>query len=282
MSIKTKLIDPSIYSETSSLCVFELGDYNTTYLSSMRLMNLGVHGDDLTDDDRYNSQAGVLGMIKNITLFDGSVVLSQLNSANVWGAFKSVNRDNSDAFTMRHMYQDATALSLQSRLGDNLDDTAMNQNPQFPRVSNYNEWVDLNGAPLATEALSAKGYLDLRVLLKGLQNIRYLPTMIFKSLRLEIIFDTTPSVILADVTNSGGGIASCRPVLMVDCVNDMETQMEMLQSMRQVVFDEIEVERSVLNAVDGALGDRSTEQNYILKNFDNKYVIASGCMSYWR
>jgi len=267
--IVTKLIDPSIYSTTSSLCVFELDAYNTTYLSSLRLMNLGAFSADFTTADRYNSQAGVLSMIKQITLFDGSVVLSQLNAANVWAAFKSVNRDNSDAFSMRHMYGDQAALSLNSRFGDN---TGTDDSQTYPVVSNYSGELNVCGAPLATDDLSAKGYVDLRVLLKGLQAMRFLPTSIFKKLRLEIIWDLTPAGILSDVTRADSQISPCRPVLMVDCVSDPQTQMEMMSSMKQVVFDEIEVERTSLTATAEDAGVVVAPSQYILKNYDNKYV----------
>ena len=109
--------------------------------------------------------------------------------------------------------------------------------------------------------------------------MRFLPTTVFKKLRLEIIWATAPAALLSDTVRATG-LKTCRPVLMVDCIQDPQTQMEMLASMKQVIFDEIEVERAILPISTAGAGVAENESNFILKNYDNKYlkrVLIAAC-----
>ena len=77
-SIKEVYLDASNF--TQSRCVFKLsGDMN--YLSNMKLTNLGAST--TVANASYSRSAGVLSLIRNISLMDGGTTLSQSREQNL-------------------------------------------------------------------------------------------------------------------------------------------------------------------------------------------------------
>ena len=262
--IKTKILDPEYFNSTQG-CEFRLNDLNVTYLSSMYVGNIGAYG---TNGDRaiikYNPYGGTKKLVKNITLYNGGDVLAQLLDAGSWIAFKAQNQDNSDKLSKTNKTLGRNALL-------NANQHAVNTPA---RISNIVH--PITDGVGATEALTGKGYFDVRDLLKELKQMRSFDTSIFKNLRLVIDWELDPLKFAnrasgtADGTNPLSAIQATRPILVVDCVNDPEIRKQLMLNMRQVAYTSIESDRIVIPAVGPAVvGQRSSS---VLKGFDNKIV----------
>ena len=116
VNVEQNELDPEFHNGKSHT-EFRLSDLNTTYLSSMRLANLCVYSGTNTANKPYNNACGVKSFIRNITLYDGSVVLAQLNNAAPYLAFKGINRNNADQRDKRKVNLDRVAMVNRSVAG---------------------------------------------------------------------------------------------------------------------------------------------------------------------
>lgn len=227
-SVRTQYIDPVSYVENGR-CAFELDGDKMAYLSNMRLLDLGVVSGVAHS---YSRGLGTLALIKNIRLLDARTELSALRNPAQYLFFKNANRSNAinksnDSFLKRNL------------LGYEINAT-----------NNKMEHMYTPGTANTTEATTAKGYLDLREVFPILNNLRVLPTQIFKNLRIEIEFDANILNQILVVNNVA--ITTLRPVLAVDHItNDALVKQEIDALMKAgIVWDEIEHDSYVVAAVD--------------------------------
>ena len=262
LSVQQKELDPEFHNSTSHT-EFRLNDLNITYLSSMRLANLCVFGTN-ANGKPYNNACGVKALIKNITLYDGSVVLAQLNNSGPYLAFKGINRNNSDQRDKRKVNLDKVAMTNRS-IGVETGNLYVNQ---IGTAESQNI-----GSAGDTEAHAEKGYLDLSEVLHELRSLRYLPTSLFKNLRLFIQWNTDPKAVLAEVGATAHNPVSAlqvgTPLLIVDCISDAKAQSSLLSAMKNLSMISIENERVSIPEV--ASGDTQTI-DLVLKGYDNKTI----------
>ena len=254
VNVEQKELDPEFHNE-SSHTEFRLNDLNVTYLSSMRLANVCAHGTGVSSS--YNNACGVKALIKNITLFDGSVVLAQLNNSAPYLAFKGINRNNSDQREKRKVNLDTVAMMNYSVGG------SQRQN-QISIASSQ-----VIGGANSTEATSQKGYIDLTEVLHELRSLRYLPTSLFKNLRLYIQWNTDPAIVLAEA-KTATVVKIGTPILVVDTIFDAKTQSQLLSSIRNVAMVGIENERVSIPKIETTDSPKTTD--LVLKGYDNKTV----------
>ena len=227
-SVRTQYLDPVSF-VSNGRCAFELDGDKMAYLSNMRLLDLGCVSDGAIG---YNKGLGALALIKNIRLMDARTELSALRHPAQYLFFKNANRSNAinksnDSYFKRNQ------LGLEIKASNNKLDHIYS-----PGTAN------------TTEDTTAKAYLDLREVFPLLNNLRVLPTQIFKNLRIEIEFEAKlANQVLNNVTNT---ITTLRPVLAVDHITNSALVNQEIDALMKsgVVWDEIEHDSYVIDAVD--------------------------------
>lgn len=240
-SIQTQYLDPVSY-VPNGRCAFELDGDKMAYLSNMRLLDLGVVS---VASSPYSLGLGALSLIKNIRLMDARTELSSLRNPAQYLFYKNCNRSNAinksnDSFLKRNA------------IGYEIDSSDNKLKNMYP-----------SGNANTTDETTGKAFLDLREVFPLLNQLRVLPTQIFKNLRIEIEFDS--NILNQILTNNTVGITTLRPVLAVDHTsNSVLVNQEIQMIMKQgVVWDEIETDGYVINAPDnsGLTGTEVQVQN---------------------
>lgn len=226
--IKTSIVDP-VYDRANFKTLFKL-DSNTTYLSNMRLLNVGVMG---AGQPNYNRLVGALGAIRRIRLMDGKTELCSLREANRWLAFNALRHTNSDN---ECIYQPL----VHNAVGGFVDDE---------------EKVSLRIAQRQihhTEASTPKGYVDLRSVLPMLNAVQSLPSEMFPNLQLEIEYETDDAKRISSTANAATTI---QPILVVDMVVTDKVQRTMRSNFKTASWQEVEHDEFLIDAAMNAAGN---------------------------
>ena len=228
-SVHTHEIDP-IYYQVNSKAEFSLPS-NTNLLPNMRLGNIGVTASD--DVASYNFFCGSDALIQSIGLYDGNQLLDQCLSANIWSCFKNYNRDNNvNASKYRSLNGSGRGLKIQGKY--------IPGTPDFPLMEIFIDQPKVN----TTSSTTKLGYLTLQQLLPFLSKSLYVPTTVYKNLRLVINFETDQVNVL---TLSNKGPQTIRPVLFCDeLIDDVVNN---LGSYKGVQWDAVEHDVVVLPAI---------------------------------
>lgn len=227
-SVRTEYLDPVSY-VPNGRCAFELDGSKMAYLSNMRILDLGVVSSAL---DEYSLGLGALALIKNIRLMDARTELSALRNPAQYLFYKNANRSNA-INKSNDSYLKRNALGYEINSVDN-------------KIKN----IYPSGVVNTAEDTTTTAYLDLRLVFPILNQLRVLPTQIFKNLRIELEFDAKrTNQILGDTANT---MTTLRPVLAVDHItNDVLVKQEIEALMKAgTVWDEIETDAYVIPAVD--------------------------------
>jgi hypothetical protein len=252
-SIKTNLIDPVLF-QSNRRAEFRFGK-DQVLLSNMRVANIGITAPADAAGAFYtpNKAAGLMEVIKSITLYDGSQVLDQQLKFDMYAAFKNYNKDNSSNYNVNHFLNNAG-------MGYNVVglDVIVAANTTFitslfaPTPTTANE----NDTPTI--------WLDLKACLPMLQSVLYLPTSIFKNLRLVIEFND----------NVAANQNTLTPLLIADEMSDTSVKNQLLTQFKGVDFVSVETDSLVVDAVFKA-GDGVDKPQSItkqLKGFNNKVL----------
>ena len=205
-SIKEVYLDASNF--TQSRCVFKLsGEMN--YLSNMKLTNIGAITTNAATN--YSRSAGVLGLIRNISLQDGATVLSQSREANLDAALKNLLGENDHHISVK------TGLNFGRRgfVFGQFNDPAGVANTKRTGYSS----VGYGANEIDTaEAGSAKGTVVLSDMLPILKVLPMLDTAVFKDgLQLVIEWETDIRKIATNIANP---ITILQPILCAYEVSD--------------------------------------------------------------
>jgi len=257
--VKTRLIDP-VYNKSNFRSVFEL-DPNTVFSTKMRLTNVGQYGTAST----YNPLTGSYGTIEAIRLMDGAgTVLDQVHDFSIWMGFKNKNAKMMNVMSVN----DILANTDNGLIAVGIDLTANNG------VELQDE--GLNNTLAVADSGSASGWLDLRRVFNLLRSTSYLPTNVFKNLRIEIDWKTSANL-KNNMVDSTGNDSTKIPVLIVDEIVDMDAKMELMKKWASVSFYSIESERVTLDAVANldnteASKELAQEETFLMNGFQNKFV----------
>jgi hypothetical protein len=251
-SIKTNLIDPVLY-QTNRRAEFRFGK-DQVLLSNMRVANIGITAPPIGGDFYTpNKAAGLMEVIKSITLYDGSQVLDQQLKFDMYSAFKNYNKDNSSNYNVNNTLNN-------SGMGYNVlgIDVVVAADTTF--LSALFEPRDITNDQNTTPTM----WLDLKACLPMLQSVLYLPTNIFKNLRLVIEFNDSVTPNQQTLT----------PLLIVDEMSDTSVKNQLLTQFKGVDFVSVETDSLVVDAVFKA-GDTADKPQSItkqLKGFNNKVL----------
>ncbi|MGI9555996.1 MAG: hypothetical protein ACR2M9_03965 [Cyanophyceae cyanobacterium] len=247
-NIRTSILDPRL-DKSNKIASFSLDSVDSVYLSNMRLMNIGVTA---TGAD-YNAATGAYETIERLTLFDGNTQLAQQIQFPRWAAFKNYHKSNEANRSINHFLNG-------SGMGYEVKDLDVSGN----QSANIEPARVVKGFT-ADDATTFKSWIDLKMFLPLLQAVPFLPTKVFKNLRLEIEY------------NSAVGTAqnTTAPILVVDEIMDNETRNSLEKQLTQVDFVQVEHDMIVVDAVSDLSANKLTNVQSIqkqVKGFDNKVL----------
>ena len=247
--VQTKYIDPKSFVD-GSRAVFEIDGNHSAFLPNMRLLDIGVFGQ---ATGIYNELIGAHALITEVTLLDGSTVLSQCKHYQNFRGFQAQNVDNVSALS-KESYKAANSVGYQRLNADGLYQNVTR------RLETAAARFDSRGA-----------YVELREILPMLNSVSHLPSSVFSNLRLVVNFNTAADEqILSDVTNTvTGGLI---PILAVDVLDNKEIVAKMTQAMgSSIMWLENEVD---LVTYPAGVNNANVEQtvNFKLDGFKNKHV----------
>ncbi len=250
-SIQTQLLDPRL-AQSNRRAEFRFNK-DTTYLSNMRLVNIGV----TANAGEYNYAAGSYECIKKISLLDGNTSLAETPGLEFirYMAWKNYTKENSSNRAINHFLS-----------GNGLGYETFNLNSNEAGLEKV---IQLRQTFVADShepnALTKEGWLDLKDALPFLQSVISLDTSIFKNLRLVIEF------------NSAVGTAqnTTTPLLIADAMQDEAVKSKLRGAFKGAEFISVEHDRFNLEAVPGvAAGTPNPVQSVTkqIKGFDNKIL----------
>ena len=179
--VKTRYIDPKSFMD-GSRAVFELKANTSAYLPNMRLLDIGVFGQ---NEGVYNRLIGAHAIIKDITLYDGSTVLTQIQEYGLYRGFQNQNIDNVKSQSVEQ-FKSCNNVGLQKLNSSGL---------LYDEIRKENTGT--------TRANTKGAYVELREVLPMLNSVTHLPTAIFRNLRLEVNFNIEVlEQVLMDVTDT--------------------------------------------------------------------------------
>ena len=246
-SIKTNLIDPTL-DKSNRRCEFRFPGEDQVILSNMRIANIGITAN---PGAAYNMGAGAYEVIKSIHLYDGNTLLDQQLDFSKYVAWKNYNRQNSSNKDLNG-FLSGNGLGYDIQ-GDDTDIQSAKINSSF-----------LSRAYTSVDDTTFKSWLDLKSCLPMLNSVLYLPTSVFKNLRVVIEF------------NKAVGTAqnTTAPLLIADEMVDSSVKNNLLSSFKGVEFVCVEHDSFVVDKVFSATDTASKTQktSKLLKGFDNKLL----------
>lgn len=259
-NIQTRIIDP-VFDRESFRTEFRLGGTNALYLSNMRLINMGIQ---ISGTGNYIPILGAWCM-KSIHIYDGNKLLDQLLESSIYKAFKNYNNTNDKSMSVESQL-DCTAWNFmvsstkQDLVGDRFD-------PKDLEIDYVYDNTVTNNAP------DAKSWVSLKGLLPFLSSSLYVPTTIFKNLRVVIEWKNPNELKNAlvdrtDVEHNFTGTA-----LIVDEVVAGDGRDLALKNYQGVVYRAVEVDSVHVNSQIPPAGTSKVQNNRFLVNgFNNKTV----------
>jgi hypothetical protein len=235
------------------------------YLSNMRILNVGLTAVNV-GEKRYNLIAGAGSVIKNIYLYDGSVVLDKIINFGDFSAFQAYNHTN--------QYNSDIAKVLQRNgLGFVYEKEPNPSNGEAYAITIKETFPNCPHTPQLEQENSALGYLNLNTLfplLKAGSGLQFLHTGLFKNLRVVIEYNVAGSLVGEGV---GAVTGTSLPILVADSVVDPKVAEKWLSEFKQISWFGNEVESvhvPVPSAEETSAGEQSIK--YRLTGALNKTV----------
>ena len=256
-NLKTHLIDP-VNNLTNSRTEWRLPT-DTVLLSNFRIANLGAV---LGAQSSYNLLCGVNSLIQSIHLYDGNQLLDQILSFPQWAGFSAFNKSNSVN----------TDLSKILTLNDNGYVYSGEDYPANDGSAGAGDIAKIKHHYTAkkgdtTKATSAKGWLSLKSILPILDASLYLPTTVYKDLRLVIEYNNN----IAQTNFQATASSTLEPLLIVDEIVDPEKQAQITSEYKGVSYLAIEHDRLYIPSM--VQGDNAVQKiSQSIGGFNNKTV----------
>jgi glutaredoxin len=248
--VKNELLEPSVHVPTDRTEFRIHGDV----LTSLKLVNNAPFGDATSV---LNDLVGVLGNIKNIFLYDGKTELTAIRDFNKVMGFKNLMFDN-------HHNSDIDRLLKRHNIG--FQSEYLDDNNNYKRRTALKNVV-VNTLPATdTDDNKVRSYFDLREAFNMLQKVPVLSDKLFPQLRLVIEY-TRVNQEAKIVTNVA--FQNCRPLLALDRIVNPVVATNMVNSVSNIQYNEIEHDRVQV----AAIGDNETQKpSRKILGFNGKYV----------
>jgi len=246
-SIRSRLLEP----------VLDLADdriefrfaANELYKTNMRLMNMGYVGSAASD---LNPKAGILAMIEEVTLYDNNQILDTIRPAYNFLSFKS------------NLVSNRKQIGMKTTLVGSLKNTSTTEIGQLSNI--------LAPPPVTEDSTTTGNFtINLRDILPICRASDYMPTQVFKNLRLVVVFKKGVTTVLTQDITAAEGTTKANPLLAVDMVNNPSVVADVLKSFRGVGFNAIEYDSFTDGANSSAAGIQTTVSKRLF-GLDNKFV----------
>lgn len=232
-------------------------------MPTLTLINHGVVGSSAT---KYLSNAGMMGIVKKISLFDGNVKLDDVREFARSVAFKKANRSNESAKNVDR-YTDYNAMGFDAvgkptNKGTSADVEGGVQIVRQEQASAVN----------TAESTTKQGIVNLAEHLSFLRSAPSLPKKVFKNLRVVIDYESDPK----EYMQANNVTGSTRvPLLAVDIVKNDKLASAMESQFKGVVWKALEhdqVEDASVSAGADRVTENKTSKTHTFHGFNNKRV----------
>tara|TARA_R110002126_G_scaffold215115_1_gene361243 strand:- start:5318 stop:6607 length:1290 start_codon:yes stop_codon:yes gene_type:complete len=200
---------------------------DTLYRSDMRLLNLGAWIGTATTT--FNAKAGVYGIIDEVIMYDGNVMLDSIRPAKGYMTFKNQLKSNRKNIGVGKIMKGHNLGFVVQATRDGETQQAF-QTPQ----------VKFGASDAAAQASTGRFTLNLSEILPLCQASEYLPTQVFKDMRLVIIFKKDTLNSLQSDANFATLTTLQNPLLAVDSIVNSAVVGQVLGSWQGVGFNAIE------------------------------------------
>lgn len=240
--IHSRIIDP-IFDRANFRAEFRLQP-DTAYYSDLRLIDVGVVSDAAS---QLQLSLGTEGVIRSISLMDGGTTLDVLHEASLWNNFKNLNSRNDGN-------QSVVRYTKYNRLGFLAEGTEQLANGSFAQDLVSDVFSDVADTANTTDATTKKGWISLKDMLPMLRESNFLPTNLFRKLRLVVEFK--PQADLAQIViKNNANYTTTSPVLLADELADTPEKMSIMKNYKGVQFDAIELDRFIIAKAGAGLTD---------------------------
>jgi hypothetical protein len=255
-NLKTEYVEPQIFIDANRV-IFELKGHHIAYRSNLRITDLAVTRS--ARNTALNRLGGILSLVKNARLMDGSTELSALREANRYLGFKNQAQNHGYAMSVQNAVQ-GSQIGFEFNGGN--------------RKLSYNGYTTPN-ASADTKDNSKTFSINLQEVFPFLNAVEILPTDLFKNLRIEIEFEklATPALNIFTDANQSGNVQ--RPLLAVDYLDNPMIVKKLEKTLSQVNWLEIEEDSFTVAQVDATqAGAQEAVQtsNEKSNGFQNKHI----------
>lgn len=249
--IKSEEMEANTYVENLK-AVFRFQE-NEVYMSNMRLLNVGAVRQQ-AGQATYNELCGALSVIKRIALYDDNILLDSVDKFQLWASFRSFNNTNDDNMS-RHNNLNKKNMGFVSTVSD-----------ADPSQETVQQLGTLGGVITNDRDTTAKAYLSLRDVLSFLESSDYLPTNVFKGLRLEIEFNDNLADISPLASGAGDKINTLRPFLSYERVMNPELMSKVMSEYKGTQYSPVELTTVFVESAN----DAEQNKNFTLNSYNNK------------
>ena len=269
-NVTPRIIDPVF--DRPNRAEFRLPSGDHVYLSSMRLINVGVTSS--TANSKYNPILGALAAIKSISLMDGAEQLDTVQVAPLISAVKNLNRRNDENLSMNRFLKKiglgyVTSGQYARTTGGVAGEEQFEKNSILVREQNPQ-------ASTVQQAAPEKAWISLKDILSFLGASLVVPTSVFKQLRLVVEYNNSSELqYFVNPTNAADRAVVNEGLLLVDEVNDGDMKDMLMKNYKGVFFSPLETDTvrflGTGAGADTAAGNTpSREQNFLMNGFNGK------------
>jgi hypothetical protein len=237
---------------------FHIKGEDRVFLSDMRLINVGLHGQ---AGKNYN-RLGVDAIINSITLYNGSEILSQSESHKHRALHKHMINSNTFNFSKKGREEQSNMTFDLALVNNNIRvDARLYGLANMPETG-------------ATEATTASGIIHIADYLPILKSLPSISTAIFDNLRLVIVYNNNYDEMLTNNQNAANLLTNT-PLLVCEEVFDNKLKSKMVSNMKSVQWYETELDRCEMPADTSTLtaGNQTVQRlNTRVNGFNKKYV----------
>lgn len=256
-NITTRLIDP-VFDKAKFRSEFRLHP-DTAYLTNLRLLNVGVQS---SPAQELNPLVGSQGCIKSIQLYDGNQLLDQLLEASIYNGFKSFMNPNDKNLSVN---RDLNNNGLGYVVTGN-----QTQDATSGKASRDSLKVTTQNAPADTDS---KAWVSVADMLPFLRSSLYLPTNIYRSLRLVINWKNAnelKDMVADDRTHTLSTYEDT--ILVADEMNPSDSRNAVMNNYNGVVYRPVEHDSVDLPPITGIAtnGTKAQSNSNMVKGFNGK------------
>tara|TARA_Y100001972_G_scaffold112246_1_gene145834 strand:+ start:3214 stop:4527 length:1314 start_codon:yes stop_codon:yes gene_type:complete len=270
-NIQTRIVDP-VFDRKNFKTEFRL-DADTVYLSNWRLIDMGLTSN---VQSAYNPLIGAFCM-KSIQLLDGNKLLDQILEADLWKAYNAFNASNDEARSINNWVDKSnyafTHVAIETNSLDYQDwNVGGTELPDVNGIKVLSTTLDQFNSD-TTAANSDRAWFAVKGFLPFLASSLYLPTGIYKNLRLVINWKS-PAELQANAPQPANTYNTIEnTALVVDEIMDDRTKMLVMKNYKGVVYRAVEHDSVQVNTLAPAAGSTQVQKNrFLINGFNNKSV----------